>query len=148
MELRFSFDHGHLPEPLHVVLCLLVLHPFYHQTGLALLEAVSRRPLADYPASVLGHPCLDPILARLFDFLNICPLFLWLYNRDWKSRNLLRIHVDLIDGEVTVIFFARLGLSLVLNHVRDRLGGGRLGLLGNSVQQKLELKGNRRHLLT
>jgi hypothetical protein len=117
--LRFSFDPDHLPEPPRG-LALLVRHPFYHQIGPVLFEVVFQRHLADCLSSVLGHPCLDPTLARLFDAPNTYPLFLLLGNRDWRNRSLLQSHVEMIDGEATVISSARLGLSPVLPLGRGR----------------------------
>ena len=134
VELRFSFDPGHLLE-VHRGLGLLFHHPFYHQTNLALCEVVAHHLLCDCLALVLDrpcHPCHDPILAPLCEFLYICPPFLWHDSRDWMSRCLLRSHVEMTYGEAIVIFFARLVLYLALSLARG-LVGGRHGLLSNPV---------------
>ena len=141
VELRSSFDLDHLPE-VHHGLSLLVHHVVCHQTGHArVFEVVYRLPLVDPLAWVLGHPYLDPTLARLFDVLNTCPLFLSPDSRDWRNRCLLRNHVEMSDGEVNGTFFDRLDrldLFLVLSPDRGHCGG-HLCLLLSPAQHILEM---------
>jgi hypothetical protein len=139
VEWHSFFDHDRLLE-LRRDLDHLVHRPFDHQTDRAPFELVALPPPAGRLASVLGHPCLDPSRAHLFDVLNIYPLSLLLDSHDWRNRCLLHNHVGRIGGEATVISFVRLFLCLVLSLDRGHGGGhrGRLGpfgLLSSSVHR-------------
>lgn len=124
---RSSSDRGPLAEEGRG-LCLLFRRLFDLQKGRALCEAAYLLLLYDPLALALCHPYLDPILALLYDFRNICPLFLWHDSRDWKNKYLPQSPVERTDDEAIVISFARPGLDLGLCLVRDR-GGGHHDLL-------------------